>query len=68
MMDQHAGNRQFVREAMSVLTARSTANSTSAQVMAKAFHAALFGYLAQRFKKDLVDPFARPPTARTTFT
>ena len=65
IMETYVGNRQFVRVAISVLTDKSLIVSTSS-VMSKALHAALFGYLAEKFKKTLVDPLDKPASNRKT--
>ena len=66
MMEQYAGNREFVRVAISVLTDKSLVVSSS-QVMSKALHAALFGYLGEKFKKSLVYPVDKPASLKKTF-
>ena len=35
--------------------------------MSKALHAALFGYLGQKFGKSLIDPLDRPASLRKTY-
>ena len=66
MMGQYVGNRQFVRVALSVLTDKNMIVASSS-VMAKALHAALFGYLGEHFKKTLIDPLDRPASLRNTY-
>lgn len=66
MMEQYAGNREFVRVAISVLTDKSLVVSSS-QVMSKALHAALFGYLGEKFEKSLIYPVDKPASLRKTF-
>lgn len=66
MMAQYAGDRQFVRVAIGVLTDK-TLIVGSSQVMSKALHAALFGYLGTKFNKHLVDPIDKPASCRKTF-
>ena len=60
------GNRQFVRVAISVLTDKSIIVASS-NVMSKALHAALFGYMGEKFKKTLIDPLDRPASCRKTY-
>jgi hypothetical protein len=48
MMEQYAGSREFVRVAISVLTDKGLVVASSS-VMSKALHAALFGYLGEKF-------------------
>ena len=35
--------------------------------MSKALHAALFGYLGEKFKKTLIDPLDKPASCRKTY-
>ena len=60
------GNRQFVRVAISVLTDK-TIIVASSNVMSKALHAALFGYMGEKFKKTLIDPLDKPASCRKTY-
>ena len=66
MMSEYVGNRQFVRVALSVLTDKSLI-VTSSSVMSKALHAALFGFLGEKFKKTLIDPIDKPASLRKTY-
>lgn len=66
IMEQYIGNKQFVRVAISVLTDKSLI-VTSSSVMSKALHAALFGYLGEKFKKTLIDPLDKPASNRKTY-
>jgi len=66
MMEQYVGNRQFVRVALSVLTDKNLIVASSS-VMSKALHAALFGYLGEKFKKALIDPLDKPASLRKTY-
>lgn len=36
--------------------------------MSKALHAALFGYLGEKFKKTLIDPIDKPASCRKTYS
>ncbi len=65
-MSEYVGNRQFVRVALSVLTDKSLI-VTSSSVMSKALHAALFGFLGEKFKKTLIDPIDKPASLRKTY-
>lgn len=66
MMETYVGNRQFVRVAISVLTDKSLIVASSS-VMSKALHAALFGYLGEKFKKTLIDPLDKPASCQKTY-
>ena len=66
MMGEHVGSRQFVRIAIGVLTDKNIIVSSS-NVMSKALHAALFGYLGEKFKKTLIDPVDKPASCKKTY-
>ena len=55
-----------MRVAIGVLTDKTLIVNSSA-VMSKALHAALFGYLGEKFGKTLVDPIDKPASNRKTF-
>jgi len=60
------GNRKFVRIAICVLTDKGII-VTSSNAMSKALHAALFGYMGEKFKKTLIDPLIKPASCRKTY-
>lgn len=66
LMEQHVGNRKFVRVAIGVLTDK-TLIVASSSVTSKALHAALFGCLGEKFKKTMIDPLDKPPSVRKTY-
>ena len=66
MMEQYAGSREFVRVAISVLTDKGLVVASSS-VMSKALHAALFGYLGEKFQKNLVYPVDKPASRLKTY-
>ena len=55
-----------MRVAISVLTDKSLIVASSS-VMSKALHAALFGYLGEKFKKTLIDPLDKPASCQKTY-
>ena len=55
-----------MRVAIGVLTDKSLIVNSSA-VMSKALHAALFGYLGEKFGKSLLDPIDKPASNRKTY-
>lgn len=55
LMTENCDDRQFVRIFIGSLTDKSIVVTKSTNVTSMAFHAAMFGYLAQKFQKNMID-------------
>lgn len=66
LMIANCDERKYVRLFIGSLMDRSIVAVQSNNVTSMAFHAAMFGYLAQCFKKDLVDSLDKPPNRKRT--
>jgi hypothetical protein len=67
LMQENSNDRRCVRLFIGSLTDRSIVASQSTNVTSMAFHAAMFGYLATMFKKNMIDNLDKAPSRDRTY-
>lgn len=67
LMQENSHDRKSVRVFIGSLTDKSIVASHSTNVTSMAFHAAMFGYLATMFKKNMIDNLDKAPSRIKTY-
>jgi hypothetical protein len=66
LIRDNSEDRQMVRIVIAALTDKTVLAQGSGNFTATGFHAAMFGYLARIFKKDMVDSLDKPASRKKT--
>ena len=67
LMQENNSDKACVRMFIGSLTDKNTIVTQSTNVTSMAFHAAMFGYLATMFKKNMIDPLDKAPNRNRTY-
>lgn len=67
LMTENSDDRQYVRIFIGSLTDKSIMANNATNVTSMALHAAMFGYLAQKFQKNLIDSLDKAPNRNNTY-
>jgi hypothetical protein len=66
LIRNNSEDRKMVRIAIGALTDKTLLAQAGSNFLAMGFHAAMFGYLASIFKKEMVDSIDKPASRKKT--